>query len=683
MVDPANPNGVVKIGDINPSTGLAYGGQATATPQGTLASGPAAPAPVPTTPSGSTGNAGTLVKDPSTGAMTLAPGSDMTPVPGSGSLGSLGLPSGTAATTPQTNALGTGTTPATDPYTIFNQEIAKMLTNIQGAQTQGATNLGGAINTLTNESVSNGTPTPFNPAIGANSQVQGQQTLEQGFQPAITSLNTQLTNTNTALGTLGDTMKDTISAFAPQPVSQGQQLVAPDGSVIDNNGKIIPLGYGGSVATVNGDGTVNITGGLYSNQAGSGINPATGLTATASAPDILGYLAVNGINTTRYDQPGLIDAVENGATAQDIISGKVSVTGATAAATSGSDYQYNPITGLPQQIAPAGSAGTQTLDTGAPGGSTGSTSTSGATSVSAIQQFLVQQGFMTQAQVNTGPGIYGPQTTAAVAAFQKAAGVDTSGGGVGTFGPKTQAAAAALGFNGGSAGTQSVGSLAPTPLGSSSGIGSMAQAPAAAAPQQNNAPSNFPTPDATQGKAVYNAQSAFYTDFTSGALSDTINAQNTAVGHLVAAAQLGQQMYNISLQGGNALKNWIASATGQAAINNYEQAHILSANELSSAYGADTGSERQLQAAIGDSNSSPQQILGYVQTSASLLSSKILSNIQQYQTAYGQNAPINLNWFISPTSQAALKQIGINFVVNGSTVNVYQVNPDGTADQIY
>lgn len=60
-------------------------------------------------------------------------------------------------------------------------------------------------------------------------------------------------------------------------------------------------------------------------------------------------------------------------------------------------------------------------------GSTGS-------DVQKLQQWLVQNGFLTQAQMNTGPGIYGPQTAAAVAAWQNQAGFDT-GGNPGWFGP--------------------------------------------------------------------------------------------------------------------------------------------------------------------------------------------------------------------------------------------------------
>jgi len=53
-----------------------------------------------------------------------------------------------------------------------------------------------------------------------------------------------------------------------------------------------------------------------------------------------------------------------------------------------------------------------------------------------LQSYLVSQGFMTQAQMNTGPGTYGPQTKAAVAAFQQSRGIDTAGN-PGFWGPRT------------------------------------------------------------------------------------------------------------------------------------------------------------------------------------------------------------------------------------------------------
>lgn len=56
-----------------------------------------------------------------------------------------------------------------------------------------------------------------------------------------------------------------------------------------------------------------------------------------------------------------------------------------------------------------------------------------------LQDFLVSYGFMTRDQVNTGYGIYGPQTTAAVTQLQQALGVDNSSG-PGFWGPRTMGA---------------------------------------------------------------------------------------------------------------------------------------------------------------------------------------------------------------------------------------------------
>lgn len=53
-----------------------------------------------------------------------------------------------------------------------------------------------------------------------------------------------------------------------------------------------------------------------------------------------------------------------------------------------------------------------------------------------LQQYLVSQGFLTQEKMNTGPGIYGPATTAAVKALQQKLGVDNSTG-PGYWGPRT------------------------------------------------------------------------------------------------------------------------------------------------------------------------------------------------------------------------------------------------------
>ena len=59
--------------------------------------------------------------------------------------------------------------------------------------------------------------------------------------------------------------------------------------------------------------------------------------------------------------------------------------------------------------------------------------------VEKLQRFLVANNYLTQQQMDTGPGIYGPQTTAAVAKLQNDLAVDNSSG-PGYWGPKTIAA---------------------------------------------------------------------------------------------------------------------------------------------------------------------------------------------------------------------------------------------------
>lgn len=111
------------------------------------------------------------------------------------------------------------------------------------------------------------------------------------------------------------------------------------------------------------------------------------------------------------------------------------------------------------------------------GGSTGGTGSTGITGiqpptvnlqpgdtgaqVKQLQDYLVSKGLMTRAQVDTGYGTYGPQTTAAVAALQQQLGVDNSTG-VGYFGPRTISAIGASAPSGGMSGGTSAGASSPS-----------------------------------------------------------------------------------------------------------------------------------------------------------------------------------------------------------------------------
>jgi hypothetical protein len=120
------------------------------------------------------------------------------------------------------------------------------------------------------------------------------------------------------------------------------------------------------------------------------------------------------------------------------------------------------IPGVPQnQI----SAPTVNLQTGSTGND-----------VKQLQDYLVAHGYMTQDQVNTGYGTYGPQTTAAVLAMQKALGIDYSSG-PGSYGPITRGALQ-NGVPSATSGTITPGSLGSAPAapalpGTPSGSGSI------------------------------------------------------------------------------------------------------------------------------------------------------------------------------------------------------------------
>lgn len=90
--------------------------------------------------------------------------------------------------------------------------------------------------------------------------------------------------------------------------------------------------------------------------------------------------------------------------------------------------------------------------------------------VKALQTWLVSQGYLTQAQMDTGPGTYGPQTTRAVAAWQQANNIDTQGN-PGYFGPISQAFIASNGAGGAVTGTGGAGTGTGGATGGTGGTG--------------------------------------------------------------------------------------------------------------------------------------------------------------------------------------------------------------------
>ncbi len=180
-----------------------------------------------------TSSAGTLVKDPITGAYTLAPGAGDNPI-GAVSVGDLGIgnppPLGGNAPGPQGNP--------GDPISTFNKNIASILTQIQTRAGAGRDQLAGAANALTNESV--GAAGAYDPTATPGVNLGSQKGMLGAFQPAISSINTQLQNADAAIKDLESTIGTIQSANEPQVLSPGQSQVTKGGQVISQGHSYSP-----------------------------------------------------------------------------------------------------------------------------------------------------------------------------------------------------------------------------------------------------------------------------------------------------------------------------------------------------------------------------------------------------------------------------------------------------------
>lgn len=283
-----------------------------------------------------------------------------------------------------TNNSAPTNTPTSSTATHTPQEvILAIMKDLQGQQQQGqaglmaqqnqikGTGFGLQNNVLQNTAMTPGAQTTaFNAAPGA---------VDQG----VLSNNQQLELGNQAFSNASDLLNKSLDVYKPVSVGYGSQLVDP------TNGNVINPGLFGTT----GAGT------------SAGINPLTGLPPTAGVPQILGYLATKGVDTTRYDMPGLINAILNGATAEDIISGRAGLAGAKSAATTGSGYTMDAYGNFVQRA-----GGTIGGNTGGGSSNTGSTQSSAPSgyvvkSEDTYSNLAPQLGTTVQALEQANPGV--------------------------------------------------------------------------------------------------------------------------------------------------------------------------------------------------------------------------------------------------------------------------------------
>lgn len=147
---------------------------------------------------------------------------------------------------------------------------------------------------------------------------------------------------------------------------------------------------------------------------------------------------------------------------------------------------------------------------------------------------------------------------------------------------------------------------------------------------------------------------------TSGTLSKSNNAINTALGHVATLAEKASALDNSSLPVWNTVANAADNATGGKALIGFNQAVASLAPEIVSAYRAGGGSEADIQAqlkTLGNSSASPDQQKEALTTIAELLKSKIDANYDQYSKGMGPAA--KQDSFYTPKTIATLQKFGV------------------------
>lgn len=244
--------------------------------------------------------------------------------------------------------------------------------------------------------------------------------------------------------------------------------------------------------------------------------------------------------------------------------------------------------------------------------------------VKQLQDYLVSQGVMTQDQVNSGYGTYGPQTTAAVAALQQKLGVENSSG-VGYWGPKTMSAVSTA------SGTSTGSSTANTNTTSSapSGTGLTFNTNYGVTQDQWNQMNDVQR--ATVSAAYTAKQAAYNTSGQALTFADALTqaAQDpNIVAQYADAAKLDAQVFQQNL----AQIQQTQTSTAQTMQQQFENDR-KSLSEQQAANGtAYSGFRGQAQKQLGTAES------GIVQSSRSALQKQLNDATSQFEAKYGTGA---------------------------------------------
>ena len=184
-----------------------------------------------------------------------------------------------------------------------------------------------------------------------------------------------------------------------------------------------------------------------------------------------------------------------------------------------------------------------------------------------------------------------------------------------------------------------------------------------------------PRPGTRFGEALLNAVTAYdptfdaansssrvktRVDFTSGKSAQTVNALNTAMGHLLHLDDQGHDLGNVSFMGGiiNPARRFIQNnIVGNSEYKTFDQTKQAAASEMRKVFtGSSGGSLAELQGweASLDSASSPEQLHSVIKNGVDLMGSRLSALKDQYATGMGRSD--NVPQLIKPSVARQAKQ---------------------------
>jgi hypothetical protein len=181
--------------------------------------------------------------------------------------------------------------------------------------------------------------------------------------------------------------------------------------------------------------------------------------------------------------------------------------------------------------------------------------------------------------------------------------------------------------------------------------------------------------DPTYDETAFPARNKILTSFTSGPESKSINAINTALGHLGELDDARQALNQNNVPLLHSLASRVGAAVGQDAPSTYQAILHRVAPEMTAAYVQGGGGEGERGANMADFDISKgaSQIGANIAESAKLLRSKIGAQEQQWNTTFKPTKPADefQNRFITPAAKATLDKLSSQ--AGGKTLSTAQI----------